>query len=70
MDYRDGGLPVPKGGYDKVVSIEMIEAVGKEFLGTYFGRVDGLLKRDGGIAVFQCITMPEGRHEAYSGREE
>lgn len=70
MDYRDERLPVPEVGYDKVVSIEMIEAVGREFLGTYFGRVDRVLKREGGIAVFQCITMPEGRHQAYSTREE
>jgi cyclopropane-fatty-acyl-phospholipid synthase len=58
-DYR--ALPIPKEGgrYDKVVSIEMLEAVGKEFLNTYFECVDKLLKVDGGVAVFQCITMPE-----------
>lgn len=58
-DYR--ALPVPKGsaGYDKIVSIEMLEAVGKEFLNTYFECIDKLLKKDGGIACFQCITMPE-----------
>jgi len=58
-DYR--ALPIPKEGgrYDKVVSIEMLEAVGKEFLDTYFECVDKLLKADGGVAVFQCITMPE-----------
>ena len=58
-DYR--ALPIPKdtGLYDKVVSIEMLEAVGREFLVTYFECIDKLLKRDGGIAVFQCITMPE-----------
>lgn len=58
-DYR--ALPVPKdgGAYDKVVSIEMLEAVGKEFLNTYFECVDKLLKKDGGVAVFQCITIPE-----------
>lgn len=58
-DYR--ALPIPKEGgrYDKVVSIEMLEAVGKEFLETYFECVDKLLKADGGVAVFQCITMPE-----------
>lgn len=58
-DYR--ALPVPKGkqGYDKVVSIEMLEAVGKEFLSTYFECIHKLLKKDGGIACFQCITMPE-----------
>lgn len=58
-DYR--ALPIPKEGgrYDKIVSIEMLEAVGKEFLETYFVCVDKLLKEDGGIACFQCITMPE-----------
>lgn len=57
-DYR--ALPVPKGGlYDKVVSIEMLEAVGREYLATYFECIDKLLKPDGGIAVFQCITIPE-----------
>lgn len=68
MDYR--ALPVPQRPYDKVVSIEMLEAVGQEFLGTYFACIHRLLKKDGGIAVFQCITMPEGRHEAYSKTEE
>ncbi len=68
MDYR--ALEVPPVPYDKVVSIEMLEAVGKEFLGTYFGCMDKLLKKEGGIAVFQCITMPEGRHQAYSQRTE
>jgi cyclopropane-fatty-acyl-phospholipid synthase len=70
MDYRDEALPVPEGGFDKVVSIEMLEAVGKEFLGTYFARVHRVLKREGGVAVFQCITMPEGRQEVYERREE
>lgn len=64
-DYR--ALPIPREGpYDKIVSIEMLEAVGKEFLRTYFECIDKMLKPDGGIAVFQCITMPEARYEAYS----
>ena len=64
-DYRV--LPTPTHGlYDKFVSIEMLEAVGREFLDTYFARVHKLLKSEGGIAVFQCITMPETRYEAYS----
>ena len=64
-DYR--ALPMPREGpYDKVISIEMIEAVGREFLTTYFECVHKLLKPEGGIAVFQCITMPESRYEAYS----
>jgi cyclopropane-fatty-acyl-phospholipid synthase len=61
-DYRKH---VPTQPYDKIVSIEMIEAVGKEFLETYFAKVDECLKKDGGIAVFQVITMPETRYQRY-----
>ena len=68
-DYR--ALPTPIGSlYDKVVSIEMLEAVGREYLDTYFECVDRLLKPNGGIAVFQCITMPETRYEGYSKGED
>ena len=67
-DYRL--VSVPETLYDKIVSIEMLEAVGEEYLATYFKRIHELLKKDGGIAMFQCITMPEGRYEAYSKTEE
>ena len=68
-DYR--ALPMPnEGPYDKVVSIEMLEAVGREFLEIYFNCVHKLLKSEGGIGVFQCITMPESRYEAYSKGED
>ncbi|KAF4635936.1 hypothetical protein G7Y89_g2148 [Cudoniella acicularis] len=67
MDYR--ALPVPKVLYDKIISIEMLEAVGREYLETYFSCIHRLLKPDG-IAVFQCITMPEGRYEAYAKGED
>ncbi|KAI0019489.1 cyclopropane-fatty-acyl-phospholipid synthase [Xylariomycetidae sp. FL0641] len=68
MDYRN--LPDHSAPFDKIVSIEMLEAVGQEFLATYFACMDKLLKKKGGIAMFQCITMPEGRHEAYSKSED
>ena len=61
-DYRKH---VPVLPYDKIVSIEMIEAVGKEYLETYFSKVNECLKKDGGIAVFQVITMPETRYQKY-----
>ena len=61
-DYRQH---VPEKPYDKIVSIEMIEAVGREFLETYFAKVNDFLKEEGGIAVFQVITMPETRYERY-----
>jgi len=67
MDYR--ALPVPRILYDKIISIEMLEAVGREYLETYFGCIHRLLKKDG-IAVFQCITMPENRYESYAKGED
>ncbi|KAI0165021.1 cyclopropane-fatty-acyl-phospholipid synthase [Xylariaceae sp. FL1272] len=67
MDYRSLETERP---FDKIVSIEMLEAVGQEFLGTYFACINRLLKKDGGIVMFQCITMPECRHDSYSRRED
>lgn len=59
MDYRD-----LNGKFDKVVSIEMIEAVGHEFLPEYFQKIDSLLKKDG-VAVIQAITALDSRYETY-----
>ncbi|KAF2121088.1 Mycolic acid cyclopropane synthetase-domain-containing protein [Lophiotrema nucula] len=68
-DYRN--LEVPASGpYDKIISIEMLEAVGKEYLETYFKYINKLLKKEGGIACFQCITMPEARYEAYAKSDD
>lgn len=59
-DYRD--LPAEGRAYDRVVSIEMLEAVGHRYLPAYFEAVDRLLAPDG-IAVIQSITVPDERHE-------
>ncbi|TLD37784.1 cyclopropane-fatty-acyl-phospholipid synthase [Venturia nashicola] len=68
-DYR--ALEIPEEGpFDKVISIEMLEAVGREYLTTYFECVDRLLKKEGGIACFQCITIPESRYESYSKSDD
>lgn len=56
-DYRE--LPVPKVFYDKIVSIEMIEHVGPQFLETYFEIVDRLFNAENGTAVFQSSTIPD-----------
>lgn len=58
-DYRD-----VKGTYDRIVSIEMLEAVGHEHFDSYFGAINRALKA-GGCAVVQVITIPEARYEAY-----
>jgi len=52
-DYRD-----LTGTYDKLVSLEMIEAVGERDLDTYFQKC-GQLLRPGGRFVIQAIVMPE-----------
>lgn len=58
-DYRD-----LTGQYDKAVSIEMIEAVGHEFLPTYFQQCSNLLKPNG-LFAFQAITIPDQRYDSY-----
>lgn len=58
-DYRD-----VRGRFDKIVSIEMLEAVGHGYYGTFFRQLDRLLA-PGGIAVIQTITIPDQRYEAY-----
>lgn len=69
-DYRSLPVPAEQEKFDKVVSIEMLEAVGAEFLETYFRCVDNLLKLDGGVGVFQCITIPESRYDAYRASDD
>jgi cyclopropane-fatty-acyl-phospholipid synthase len=59
-DYR-----LLEGKYDKLVSIEMIEAVGKEYLPTFFKKCSSLLK-DEGLMVLQAITISDHRLESYS----
>lgn len=51
-----------EGQFDKLVSIEMIEAVGHEFYDSYFSCVSNLLKPSG-KAVIQAITIPDQRYE-------
>lgn len=66
-DYRElDGL----GSFDKIVSIEMIEHVGHDFLGVFFECMDRYLKAEGGIGYFQCITIPETRYERYRRGED
>jgi len=59
QDYRE-----IRGLYDKIVSIEMLEAVGHRYFGTFFRCCDRLLK-PGGLLVLQVITIPDQRYEEY-----
>jgi cyclopropane-fatty-acyl-phospholipid synthase len=55
-DYRD-----LRGQYDKLVSIEMVEAIGAPYLDTYFNQLGALLKPDG-LALVQAITIEDHRY--------
>ncbi len=58
-DYRD-----LQGEFDKLVSIEMIEAVGEKYLPGYFAKCSELLKPNGMLAL-QAITIPDHRYDQY-----
>jgi len=70
---RTAGLPVEiveqdyrtvEGEFTKVVSIEMIEAIGEDQFGTFFATIDRVLA-PGGRAAIQAILVPEQRWERY-----
>jgi cyclopropane-fatty-acyl-phospholipid synthase len=52
------------GCFDRIVSIEMLEAVGHRRLGTFFGCCERLLK-PGGLMALQTITIPDERYDDY-----
>jgi cyclopropane-fatty-acyl-phospholipid synthase len=56
-DYRD-----LTGQYDKLVSLEMIEAVGHQYFDSYFGKCSELLKPEG-MMLLQAITIADQRYE-------
>lgn len=64
QDYRE-----VDGQYDRIASIEMLEAVGKRYWPVYFRTLrDRLAPR--GIAVLQVITIREDRYDAYRSRPD
>ncbi|MGW2395739.1 class I SAM-dependent methyltransferase [Kitasatospora sp. NPDC001664] len=60
LDYRSA-----QGSYDAVVSVEMVEAVGRRYWPSYFSTIDRVLA-PGGRAAVQAITMPHQRMLASS----
>lgn len=64
MDYRD-----VQGRFDRVASIEMFEAVGREYWPTYFDKVRSVLEPDG-RAGLQIITIQEALFDEYNLRTD
>ncbi|MEQ1877514.1 MAG: cyclopropane-fatty-acyl-phospholipid synthase family protein [Bdellovibrionia bacterium] len=59
QDYRD-----VEGQFDKIVSIEMIEAVGDKYFETFFEKCRDLLRPEGRLGI-QTILYPDHKYEAY-----
>ena len=51
-----------EGQFDKIASIEMLEAVGDKYLETYFAKCDAILAPNG-LLAFQCITVPDNEYD-------
>jgi cyclopropane-fatty-acyl-phospholipid synthase len=64
QDYRE-----VKGRFDRIVSIEMIEAVGRQFIPKYFETIRDRLT-PGGLCVLQAITIAEERFNSYCRRPD
>jgi cyclopropane-fatty-acyl-phospholipid synthase len=64
QDYRD-----ITGTYDKIISIEMMEALGHEYVSTYIKKCASLLK-NGGMICYQCITMPDEYFMTYLNNQD
>ncbi len=64
LDYRD-----LKDKYDKVISIEMIEAVGEKYMDQYFEVIKKVLNKNGAAAI-QGIVIKDELFERYKGNED
>ena len=65
-DYRDLAGNPEGGGFDKLVSIEMVEAVGARYLDVYFGQCARLLKPEGAM-LLQAITLQDQHYSRALG---
>ena len=60
MDYRS--MPESwKGSFDRLVSVEMMEAVGREYMDTFWKHMNWAMNPKSAVGVVQCITLPEAR---------
>lgn len=66
MDYRNMP-PHWEGVFDRLISVEMLEAVGEKFMETYWKIVDWALKPRIGAGVVQVITIPESSAVTFPG---
>ena len=62
MDFREYTLhPEWAGSFDRAISVEMLNHIGKDFLIKYWAVKDWALKPDTGVGVIQGVCIPEAR---------
>ncbi|WP_206698800.1 SAM-dependent methyltransferase [Leptospira stimsonii] len=64
IEVRKNDYRKVEGSYDKLVTVEMLEAVGHEYFEDFFAMCNRVLKKDG-IMVHQIITSPDARYESF-----
>jgi cyclopropane fatty-acyl-phospholipid synthase-like methyltransferase len=62
-DYRDFAID-HAGAFNKIISVEMVEAVGHSYFDTYLACLDRMLAPNG-VIVLQAITIPDSRYNSY-----
>ncbi|KAJ7180734.1 S-adenosyl-L-methionine-dependent methyltransferase [Mycena filopes] len=68
MDYRD--MPSYfRGAFDACISLEMLEAVGIEYMPTYLAKIDWALKNKNSAVVLTATTYPEKTRTRYQGQD-
>ena len=69
VEIREQDYRLTEGRFTKIVSIEMLEAIGLAEYGNYFSALDRLLT-PGGVALVQTIGVPDRRFERYRRRPD
>ena len=64
IDYRVFASGQPSGTFDRILSCEMLEAVGHEFLPSFYAACERLL-HPRGLVVVQVITFPDAKYDEY-----
>jgi cyclopropane-fatty-acyl-phospholipid synthase len=65
VDYRVFATRAGVGRFQRILSCEMLEAVGHDFFPAFYGAVEKLLDLREGVLVVQAITYPDFRYDAY-----
>ncbi|KAJ6505504.1 Mycolic acid cyclopropane synthetase-domain-containing protein, partial [Mycena sanguinolenta] len=67
MDYRD--MPAHfESAFDACIALEMLEAVGLEYMHTFVAKIDWALKNNESVAVLSATTYPESTSTSYQGQ--